>query len=79
MKWSDLITDAADRDRASHTKVWSNIAYAASTVVFVMQAIKQTLTAEVWLIYLGIVGAHSAASKLLSLRSGKTEVEVGAK
>lgn len=76
MNWRDLITDSADRSRVSHTKVWSNVAYAASTFVFVMQALKETLTPEVWLIYLGVVGAHSAASKLLSLRSGKMEVEV---
>lgn len=73
MKWRDFITDAADGSKVSHTKVWSNIAYAAATVVFVVQALNQTLQAEVWLIYLGVVGAHSAASKVVSLKYAKGE------
>lgn len=73
MQWRDLITDSAERDKISHTKVWSNLAYAAATAVFIVQAFKGTLEADVWLIYLGVVGAHSAASKVVSLKYGKGE------
>lgn len=68
MKLSDLFVDAGEPDRLSHTKLWANIAYAASTVAFVYQAYKGTLDSDVWALYLGIVGAHSTASKFLSLK-----------
>lgn len=73
MQFRDLISDPADQTRASHTKVWSNVAYLVATVVFVIQAFKGTLLPDVWLIYLGVVGAHSAASKVVSLKYGKAE------
>ena len=54
MKLKDLVTDSAEPDRMSHTKLWANIAYATATVVFAMQSYKGTLDADVWLIYLGV-------------------------
>lgn len=71
MKLSDLITDSQDATRLSHSKLWSNIAYATATVVFVLQAWKGTLATDVWWVYLGVLGTHSAASKLIGLKYGK--------
>jgi hypothetical protein len=68
MQWRDFIASEADVTRVSHTKVWSNVAYLAATVVFILQAYKGSLTSDVWFIYLGIVGAHTAASKAMSLK-----------
>lgn len=73
MKLKDLITDSAEPDRMSHTKLWANVAYATATVVFALQAYKGSLNADVWLIYLGVVGAHSAASKLIGMKYGQKE------
>lgn len=67
MQWSGLIADACTGD-VSHTKLWANVAYFSSTVAFCWAAWKGTLTADIWLIYLGVVGAHTAASKLIGLK-----------
>lgn len=75
MKLTDFITDSQDPTRISHSKVWSNVAYATATFVFILQAWKGTLQTDVWLMYLGIVGAHSAASKLIGMKYGKTTEE----
>lgn len=69
MKLSDLVQDAGT-GQLSHTKLWANIAYAAATVAFVKQAWAGTLTGEIWLFYLGVVGAHGTLSKLISMRYG---------
>jgi hypothetical protein len=73
MQLSDLVRDAGT-GQLSHTKVWANIAYAAATVAFLRQAWDGTLTADIWLWYLGVVGTHSAISKLISLRYGGKNV-----
>lgn len=71
MKLLDLITDAGT-GQLSHTKIWTNIAYAAATAAF----IKGTMLSDhptdfnLWLIYLGIVGGHNIASKLISMIYG---------
>ena len=52
----------------SHTKFWTNIAYAVATAVVVVQAYRATLTADMILIYLAVVGAHGAASKWIAVR-----------
>lgn len=63
MKAIDLVTDA-DGKNLSHTKVWSNIAYAAGTFKFVTTDV----SADIWLIFLGVVGSAQIASKYLSLK-----------
>lgn len=63
MKISDLFTDVDGS--LSHTKIWSNIAYACGTYKF---AITPDIAPDVWLIYLGVVGSAQVASKFLSLR-----------
>lgn len=65
-----LIRDSIDRENVSHTKFWSNVAYAAATAVFLYKGFTDGLSTEIWLIYLGVVGAHSAVSKYLSYRHG---------
>lgn len=63
MKITDLITES-DNDTLSHTKIWANIAYFAGTYKF----ITADVNADIWLIYLGVVGSAQVASKYLSLR-----------
>lgn len=70
MNIKDLITDDANPDRISHTKLWSNIAHLTATAVFIKQAWANTLDYDIWLIYLGIVGAQGAAMAFLSRGKG---------
>jgi hypothetical protein len=77
-KLSDLVTNERT-GRISHTKVWSNVAYAVATAVVLLQAIADTLDPDMLLIYLAIVGAAEVASKFISLRySGGKGVSDGA-
>jgi hypothetical protein len=69
MMLRDLIVDPGT-GQLSHTKVWSNIAYLTTTAAFGLQAWTGTLDAEIWLIYLGVVGAHGSISKWISLKYG---------
>jgi hypothetical protein len=63
MHLMDLIVEP-DGVTLSHTKVWSNIAYLAGTYKF----ITADVNADIWLIYLGVVGSAQVASKYLSLK-----------
>ncbi|MBI5816701.1 MAG: hypothetical protein HZB29_13950 [Nitrospinae bacterium] len=74
MPIKDLVTDPGT-GQMSHTKLWANIAYASSTGAFVYTVIIGSATADIWLIYLGIVGASATASKFLSLRYGAAPVD----
>ena len=67
MRLRDLVTDAGGKT-FSHTKIWSNIAYAAATAAFIKQAWAGTITAEIWWAYLGCVASAATASKYLSLK-----------
>lgn len=69
MKCSSLITDAGT-GQLSHTKIWANIAYIVATVAFLRQVFFAPVPpdADIWLIYLGVIGSHCAVSKLISLR-----------
>ena len=51
----------------SHSKLWSNIAYLAGTVKFIM--IPEP-SADIWMAYLGIVGSAAVASKLIQMKYG---------
>ena len=73
MKISDLVTNSDGK--FSHTKFWANVAYAAATYKF----IAFEAPADIWLIFLGIVGAHGATSKFLSLKYGGGTNEESAK
>lgn len=71
MRLSELISNP-DSGRLSHTKLWANVACATATGMFVFQGVKAALTAETWLIYLGLVGGYSAALRLIAAwRDGK--------
>ncbi|MFZ1417669.1 MAG: hypothetical protein WAS93_04920 [Burkholderiaceae bacterium] len=55
--------------KASHTKFWANVAYAAATVCFVrFEWFATDPHIELWLVYLGTVAGVASVSKLLSLR-----------
>ncbi len=69
MKCSDLIKDAGT-GQMSHTKVWANVAYTTATLAFIYSVYADTATGEIWLIYLGCIGASASVSKLLSLKYG---------
>lgn len=72
MKPIDLITDCAT-GQISHTKLWTNIAYLSATLAFLRLTLVSSdpPNPEIWLIYLGVVGAHNVASKVLSMKYGK--------
>jgi hypothetical protein len=71
MKLSEIIKDAGT-GLPSHTKLWANIAYLSATLVFLRWGLlaDEIPSGEYWLIYLGIVGAHTTASKWLSFKYG---------
>ncbi|MXS82256.1 hypothetical protein [Nitrosomonas oligotropha] len=68
----ELITDAGT-GLLSHTKLWTNIAYLAATLAFLHATLFAATPpeSEIWLIYLGVVGAHNVSSKILSMKYGK--------
>jgi len=68
MNFKDLVTN--ESGKLSHTKVWTNIAYLAATVKFVIDSSPP----DIWLIYLGVVGAHGLLSKAVSIKYGGTNV-----
>lgn len=74
MKPLDLITDCAT-NQLSHTKLWTNIAYFAATLAFlrITLFLDTPAESEIWLIYLGIVGTHNVASKVLSMKYGASK------
>lgn len=74
MKLNGLIIDSAT-GQCSHTKLWSNIAYLAATIVFLRWGVlsEQPPSEWMWLIYLGVVGGHTVLSKLVSLKYAKQE------
>lgn len=70
MKLAELIIDP-ETGTLSHTKLWANIAYLAATVAFIKHSWATEMpSAELWLVYLGVVGTHGAASKLFRLKYG---------
>lgn len=69
VRFSDLFMDAGT-GQLSHTKLWANVAYLSATFAFCWMSYKGTATGEIWLIYLGVLGIHGAASKLISLKYG---------
>ncbi|WP_043617933.1 hypothetical protein [Chromobacterium violaceum] len=73
MGLTDLIQNPAT-GRLSHSKLWANVACAAATGMFVYQGVAGTLTADVWLIYLGVVGGYSAARSWIATKRDSKEV-----
>lgn len=54
----------------SHSKLWANIACAAGTFKFVMLP---DPSAEIWAVYLGIVGGYAVARSLVSVKRQEVE------
>lgn len=70
-RWSDLIIDPVT-GKASHTKVWSHVGYAAMTAVFVRIGWNETAgegVATLFFVYGGIVASSQVASQILNLRA----------
>ncbi len=66
-RFSDLYTNPAT-GRVSHSKVWSNIAYVVATFVIILLAVRDKLTADMFLIYLGGTSGTNLLSKGISLK-----------
>lgn len=71
MSWKDLFQNSSGK--LSHTKLWTNIAYCAATVKF----INDDVPPDIWLIYLGVVGAHGLLSKAVSIKYGGGKDDIG--
>lgn len=71
MQLTDLFRDART-GQLSHTKLWANVAYATGTAVVCKAGFAGTLTPDLLLVYLAVVGASATASKFLSLRYGSS-------
>lgn len=71
MKLSSLICSAGSGD-ISLTKLWANIAYLCATFAFVWGTVTVPggVSADKWLIFLGVVGGHAAASKWIAMKYG---------
>ena len=54
MRLADLLRHPRSR-RLSHSRLWANIACASATIMFLVNGWRGALTAEIWLIYLGVV------------------------
>ncbi|MCP1289762.1 hypothetical protein NK214_06115 [Chromobacterium sp. S0633] len=67
MSLGDLFKNPAT-NRLSHSKLWANVACAAATSMFIYQGVSGSLTPDVWLIYLGVVGGYSAARSWIATR-----------
>jgi len=72
MRLTDLVKDEVTGG-LSHTKLWTNIAYLSATVAFCWMSYSGTATGEIWVIYLGTLTVHGAASKLIGLKYGVKE------
>lgn len=74
MRALELITDCGT-GQLSHTKLWTNIAYCMATLAFLRATwLEDTQPeSEIWLIYLGVVGAHNVSSKILSMKYGASK------
>lgn len=74
MRALELITDCGT-GQLSHTKLWTNIAYCVATLAFLRATLFSDTQpeSEIWLIYLGVVGAHNISSKILSIKYGASK------
>lgn len=68
-KLSDIFIDDTTGN-LSHTKIWTHIAYATATVVFLRQP---DTPIEIWLVYLGIVGGQNVLNKWITMKYGQVD------
>ncbi|XLM20979.1 hypothetical protein MKD33_01630, partial [Chromobacterium piscinae] len=52
--------------RISHSRLWANVACAAATIMFLVDGWRGALSADIWLIYLGVVGGYSASLRMIA-------------
>ena len=50
----------------SHTKFWSNIGYAVFTWAIITKVINNSVSDDLFLIYISVTALHTTASNLLS-------------
>ena len=60
---NDIITNM--EGKVSHSKLWCNIAYFAATYKFI---ILPEPSADIWAVYLGVVGGAALLSKYISMK-----------
>jgi len=72
MRLLELITEPGGCT-LSHTKLWSNVGFAAATVAFVRANWNSVANAEVWWAYMVCVAGAVTASKYLALRHGQPD------
>lgn len=66
MNIKELFTN--DVGKMSHTKTWSNVAYATMTFIVIFMAIKGTLLLDMFIAYGMIVAIHNSTSKFISAK-----------
>ena len=54
----------------SHTKLWSNVGYAVFTWAVIHKTLNASVSDELYLIYIGVVAAHTSFSRFLSNKQG---------
>lgn len=59
--WEHL-THGAD-GKPSTLTLWTSVAYATATFVVIKQTMESTLSTELFLVYLGVVGGHTFAAR----------------
>ena len=64
MRIFDILKNPATGN-VSHSKLWANVACAAGTFKFVMLP---DPSAEIWAVYLGIVGGYAVARSFVSVK-----------
>ena len=74
MKLSELFTDPAT-NRLSESKIWVNVGKSVMTWWFVMTAMKGEITYEMVAAYGAIVVLHEAASRAISWRYNRNELD----
>lgn len=52
--------------KPSTLALWTSVAYATATFVVVKQTLDSTLSTELFLVYLGVVGGHTFAARAFS-------------
>lgn len=75
MGWKDLITDAGT-GQTSNTKIFSIIAYSSVTYAVLNADFSGPTFPELVLVYLGVVGGATTASKFLSLKYGPPQEKI---
>lgn len=67
-KIKDLVFGMFSRDgkKISHTLFWSNVGYAVFTWAIITKVINNTVSDDLFLIYISVTALHTTASNLLS-------------